>query len=344
MNPKVKLGAYAVLLILVAWFGLDFRYNYDAATSEPVTESADAIPDAPVPPEGTNTEAAPAPSTNAVTNIVAQTTNAAGEVTNVTNAAPAEVTNSASAGTNIAAAAPAPKHHKKHRAKPTAQEASSAKGAMVSYLAGLIAALIGLGLMVANDLTHYVGSRATDYLFMDVGDAMRDPIYERAEAEWANGTYLEAIQLLRDYLKRNPREIHAALRIAEIYEKDLKNDLAAALEYEEVLKQKLPDERWGWAAIHLCNLYSRLNHHDKTRDLLHRIANEYPRTGAAKKARVRLGLQELEDETATEQAVETAEGTTTTVRPPGAIDDEPETPPPSEPPKPSLPPGFRPKK
>ncbi len=101
--------------------------------------------------------------------------------------------------------------------------------------------------------------------------------------------------MLRDYLKKNPRELHAALRIAEIYEKDLKNYLAAALEYEEVLKHKLPPERWGWAAIHLCNLYSKLNHQDKTLNLLHRIVNEYPKTAAAKKARTRLGLAEPEE-------------------------------------------------
>ena len=60
---------------------------------------------------------------------------------------------------------------------------------------------------------------------------------------------------MRDYYNKNPREVHVALRIAEIYEKDLNNHLAAALEYEEVLKKKLPAERWGWAAIHLVNLY-----------------------------------------------------------------------------------------
>jgi TolA-binding protein len=190
-------------------------------------------------------------------------------------------------------------------------------------------------------LTQIVGGQATDYLFLDVGDAMRDPIYEKAEAEWANGTYLEAIQLLREYLKKNPRELHAALRIAEIYEKDLKNYLASALEYEEVLKNRLPDEKWGWSAIHLCNLYSKLNHHDKTRDLLNRIVNEYPKTGAAKKARVRLGLAEPDDEAGTQAAVETSEE----IPVPQArkAHDEPKTPPEPETSKPNLPPGFRPK-
>src|SRR6266540_2284702 len=93
---------------------------------------------------------------------------------------------------------------------------------------------------------------------------------------WADGHHLEAIRLMREYLQKNPREQHVALRIAEIYEKDLQNYLAAALEYEEVLKHKLPPERWGWAAVHLCNLYtSKLNHSDKAIILLQRIVTEY---------------------------------------------------------------------
>jgi tetratricopeptide (TPR) repeat protein len=215
---------------------------------------------------------------------------------------------------------------------------------MIGYLAGFLAVIIGLGTLIAVDVTQYIAGKASEYLYIDVGDAMRDPLYERAEAEWANASYLEAVQSLRDYLTQNPRELHAALRIAEIYEKDLKNYLAAALEYEEVLKHKLPQERWGWAAIHLCNLYSKLNHHDKTRELLQRIVDEYPKTGAAKKARTRLGLQELEaeDEPATEETVEPAAETHSPPAP--DVEEEPEEPPPPEPLKPNLPPGFRPKK
>jgi hypothetical protein len=56
-----------------------------------------------------------------------------------------------------------------------------------------------------------------------------DPDYEVAEQQWADGNFLEAIQLLRAF-EEESREVHAALRIAEIYEKDLKNHLAAALE------------------------------------------------------------------------------------------------------------------
>src|SRR2546429_1724554 len=138
-----------------------------------------------------------------------------------------------------------------------------------------------------------------------------------------SGNFLEAIQLMRDYLKQNPREQHVALRIAEIYEKDLQNFLAAALEYEEVLKQKLPPERWGWAAIHLCNLYtSKLNQPDKAIALLQRLVTDYSRTAAAEKARKRLA--QLEEEGIVPPSTETAAA--------------------SAPSTSNLPPGFAPKK
>jgi hypothetical protein len=112
------------------------------------------------------------------------------------------------------------------------------------------------------------------------------------------------------------------------------------LEYEEILKQKLPDERWGWAAVHLCNLYSKLNQQDKARDLLKRIAEEYPNTAAAKKARSHLGLSEPEPESTLPH-----ESTGNDTDPGGSAkpagNEQPA--PASAPPKSNLPPGFRPK-
>ena len=106
---------------------------------------------------------------------------------------------------------------------------------------------------------------------------------------WKDAKYLDALNAMRSYLKKHPREQFVALRIAEIYEENLNNPLAAALEYEEVLKKKLPAERWGWAAIHLANLYSgKLDQPDKSVALLRRIDAEYGQTTSAKKARERL--------------------------------------------------------
>ena len=74
-------------------------------------------------------------------------------------------------------------------------------------------------------------------------------------------------------------------RIAEIYRYDLKNDLAAALEYEELLKHKLPDDQWSWAALHLAKLYGRLNELEKSVALLERLDNDYGHTVAGRRAK-----------------------------------------------------------
>src|SRR4029079_18786585 len=126
----------------------------------------------------------------------------------------------------------------------------------------------------AYDISRFFATRVDELVFNDNLEGVKDPEYDEAEQVWASGKHLEAVRLMRDYLKKNPREQHVALRIAEIYEKDLQNYLAAALEYEEVLKHNLPRERWGWAAIHLCNLYLKLAQPDKTMALLRRIDGE----------------------------------------------------------------------
>ena len=166
--------------------------------------------------------------------------------------------------------------------------------AMWTFGVLFVVSVIGLGFLLGHDVAHYVGNKALTALYNDDGEGLRDPEYDRAEQEWADGRHLEAIRLMREYLQKNPRQIHAALRIAEIYEKDLQNPLAAALEYEEILEHNLPRERWGWAAIHLCNLYFKLTQPEKAVALLRRIDAEFGETQAADKARQRLALFEAE--------------------------------------------------
>jgi lipopolysaccharide biosynthesis regulator YciM len=129
-------------------------------------------------------------------------------------------------------------------------------------------------------------------MYNDEGKGISDPLYDKAEQTWADGDHLEAIRLLREFLARNPRELHARLRVAEIYEKDLNNPLAAALEYEDILQTRFDPDRWGWSAIHLCNLYARLNQPAKMNAWMERVANEVPQTAAARKAREKLGWPE----------------------------------------------------
>jgi len=311
MHPVLRIALYVVLAASAAFFGYRFMQGYadrmDRAAhryekrgdigpveAEPASdiavESTNAPPPAAeAPPETQGASDAAAASTNEVA--------AEGEGT-TTNAPPPPP-----------AAASTP---------PTA--ASPRSGGFGVYAALALGAVVGLALLVAGDVSHYMGSRAHRALYSDEGEQAASPEYDQAEQAWANGDHMEALRLLRDHLNRHPRQLHVAFRIAEIYEKDLGNHLAAALEYEEILKRKLAPDRWGWSAIHLCNLYNRLGQSDKTEALLRRIVDEYGETPAAKKARERLGIPEEGPPAEPAQSEPQPEG------------------------GPQLPPGFRPKK
>ena len=198
---------------------------------------------------------------------------------------------------------------------------------MVTRGLGLLLFALGLAALLAYDVSQFLARKAEETLFADDGTPA-DPEYEQAEELWKDGKYLDALNAMRSYLQNHPREQFVALRIAEIYEENLNNPLAAALEYEEVLKKKLPPERWGWAAIHLANLYSgKLNQSEKSIALLRRIDAEYGQTPAAKKARERLTQIDPNFIPANAPVVPVAaEETTITAAPPS-----------------NLPPGFRPK-
>jgi TolA-binding protein len=361
MITKLKLAAYVILIALATWFGREFYLSYtkiggpgDGGTNAPPELATNAGPD-----QATNTAigqsnaAVPVPSSAVVTN---QSTNNAAATNDATGSnlvqSPATPATNAPGSNAVAAAVP-------NAAGGVLAPNAGEGGFSVKYLLAFVGALAGLGVLIAYDVTQLLGSQAVDYLFDDRGEGMRDPAYEHAEQTWVNGQPLEAVEMMREYLKTHPREQYVALRIAEIYEKDLRNDVAASLEYEEVLKKKLPAERWGWAAIHLCNLYSRQGRQDEARAWLLRIARDYPKTSAARKARRNLGWPEPDDEEAApatepvEPAVLQGEGVGEVFdldQMIAASDEEAEAPPakpgppaPSspEPPKSNLPPGFR---
>ena len=308
MNPKIKTGLYAVLIIAAAIFAGLFYSSYKSAPAD-------------------------SGETHAPTRIATEVTKSAptnlNSATNApTNAAELAITNVAE--TNLVA------EPKRVQAPiPTAAQPAKGRGGMIGYLCAFLAVAIFLGLLIARDISEFFGNRSVEFLFNDDGEGAKSPDYEEAEQEWANGHHLDAIRLMREYLVKNPREQGVALRIAEIYEKDLKNNLAAALEYEEVLKHKLEPERWGWAAIHLCNLYSKMGKTPEAVALLRRIVNEFGQTPAAEKARKRLASFETVGEKGLDGDL------------PDSILDAP--PKPVEPegkpgPGSNLPPGFRPKK
>ena len=290
MSRKLRIIAYVVLTLAGVVLGSSFFNNFTRSMNRPIPGE-------------------PATNPLAVTSTNVPVTNPSA-ATPTSTAVPA--TNAADLVTNSIAAVPPP--------------AENRVGQMMTFGAGLLAVFVVLGLLMAHDLSRWFANRVEDFIFNDEGEGIKNPEYELAEQVWVDGKHLQAIQLMRDYLKKHPREQFVALRIAEIYEKDLGNLLAAALEYEEILCKKLPPDRWGWTAVHLANLYSgKLDKIAQATALLHRIVDEYGQTPAAKKARERLGL---------------AEPVAAVPEPP------PETEPAVEEPKaePSnLPPGFRPK-
>jgi len=264
MSRKIKLVLYAICILGVVVFGSLTMSSYRQAT---VASQRRATGLAGL--ENTNvtetTNLAPDP------NLLAAATNSSANTNaEATNLAAAKNSSDANDLTEVAGAS------------------SRGYSRMVSRGLGLLLFAIGFAALLAYDVSQFFARKAEETLFADDGTPA-DPEYEQAEELWKDGKYLDALNAMRSYLKNHPREQFVALRIAEIYEANLNNPLAAALEYEEVLQKKLPPERWGWAAIHLANLYSgKLNQPEKSIALLHRIDTEYGSTTAAKKARERL--------------------------------------------------------
>lgn len=264
MSRKIKLVLYIVCIIGAVVFASLTVSSWRQAAKTSQRRAASLADLTSI--ETTNV----APSTNLLTDAVAETTNAA----NTNLAATKKDETKKSEGTDDSAE--------------TTGSSSRSISRMVTRGLGLLLFAIGLAALIAYDVSQFLARKAEETLFADDGTPA-DPEYDQAEELWKDGKYLDALNAMRSYLKNHPREQFVALRIAEIYEENLNNPLAAALEYEEVLKKKLPPERWGWAAIHLANLYSgKLNQSEKSIALLRRIDAEYGQTPAAKKARERL--------------------------------------------------------
>ena len=226
----------------------------------------------------------PDPDTNSLT----VATNLVLSATNLTSGTNADGSTNTAPATNAPVAA---------TAKPAPAPASLSQA--FAYGGACFLVVVGLSLLIAYDVSHFMAERFHKFILSDDGEGFRDAEYERAEQLVNDNHFLEAIQAMRDFLKQNPRKLYAAIRIAEIYEKHLGNYLAAALEYEEVLSHRLPREQWGWTAIHLANLYSgKMNKSDKAEALLRRIVAECDGTTAAAKARSRLGEPDAPEETA----------------------------------------------
>ena len=180
------------------------------------------------------------------------------------------------------------------------QAAGASRSRMMAYLGLFIAAAIVLGVLIAYDVAHFCGRRAEEAVLQGGPPLGASSALEQAERLRGQHQSLEAIRLLREFLEKHPREWEVMAKIAELYYRDLKNYLAAALEYEELLKLRVPAEQWAWSALHLAKLYSRLNQPEKSVALLERLEKDYSRTVAA--GRARKALEELRAPGSTGQA------------------------------------------
>ena len=171
--------------------------------------------------------------------------------------------------------------------------AAHAKVLRHAFIGGLIAFSLFLAALFAFDISQLFGGRAKEWFVQGGAPILSAPEFETAQKLRVSGQPLEAINVLREFLQNHPSEFHVMARIAEIYNYDLKNYLAAALEYEEFLKHKPEPEQWGWAALHLAKLYGRLNEPEKSLALLERLETKYGHTVAARRARK--ALEQLDE-------------------------------------------------
>jgi hypothetical protein len=165
------------------------------------------------------TESAPEASAEAAPDSLATTTNGAAS-TALTNSLSGGI---ATTGTNVTPGKTG------SQPKPAPAKVPDKSRSFV-WMGGFVASLLGLAGLMAWEVARWFSRRTGDVLFAENAPATTDAEYEEAEAEWANGNPLEAIRMMREYLDKNPSEQYAAIRIAEIYEKDLNNYVAASLE------------------------------------------------------------------------------------------------------------------
>lgn len=156
---------------------------------------------------------------------------------------------------------------------------------------GFALCLTVLGFVLAHDLGDVLRfGFGKEIQYVDDASARRES-YERAEYLILKGKNLEAVELLRQIVRGDPKNWHAQLRIAEVYDKELKNWPVAADEYEATLQMEMPPEKWGWTAIRVCNLYTgKLGETHRALTILRQLAKDLPQTQAGQKAVKRLAM------------------------------------------------------
>jgi hypothetical protein len=146
---------------------------------------------------------------------------------------------------------------------------------------GYLLASAALAVFLAREVAVFSGGLVAR-LFVGGGRIGRfTPAFWRAERLRRQAAPLDAVRVLREQLIAHPRQWRLAVRIAEIYQQDLGNPLAAALEYEAVLQQRLPQPVQAELMVRLAACYLLLRRPDESTALLRRVVEAFPRTTAA---------------------------------------------------------------
>ena len=171
-----------------------------------------------------------------------------------------------------------------------ATELSSTADASRAYALFSVYLISGaaLAVFVAWDVSRFLGGLAGQLFWGGGRIASITPAWWKAERLCKEQQPLEAIRILRDYLNAHPRHWGVAVRIAEIYQHEIKDPLPAALEYEELLKQHLSDAARAEIMLRLAACRLLLREAETAAAMLRQVIEQFPRTPAAKKAARRL--------------------------------------------------------
>lgn len=157
-----------------------------------------------------------------------------------------------------------------------------------ALFSGYLLVSAALAVFLAREVAVFSGGLVAR-LFLGGGRLGRfTPVFWRAERLRRQAGPLDAVRVLREQLIAHPRQWRLAVRIAEIYQQDLGNPLAAALEYEAALQQRLPRPVQAELMVRLAACYLLLRRPDESAALLRRVVEAFPRTTVAGTAERRL--------------------------------------------------------
>lgn len=170
---------------------------------------------------------------------------------------------------------------------------NSARFKALKYISLFLLASIAFAFLFAWDFCRLLADRGVDTLFDMNGRPEQAAAFHKAELIRRQGVPYEAIEFLRDHLHTHRRDTHAGLLIEEIYEQDLCNPLAAALEYEEMLTWRIPKERWAKLTVRAAAIYARdLGRTDRCVELMREVIAKCPGTPSAASAAKRIALND----------------------------------------------------